>query len=145
MTHQDRVAAALDGFMQQHRHAWAPRESRRRCGSTAEGRLLRRIVEALRADPDLLVWRNTVGVGEHDGRRVTYGLALGSSDLIGLLGPHGRFVAFEVKTPEGRLTEHQARFLERVRRQGGIAAVVRSVDEARTVIAQARQENLVRA
>jgi hypothetical protein len=140
MTHQDRVAAALDGFMRQHRHPRAPHEPRRRRGSTPEGRLLRRIVEALRGESDLLVWRNTVGVGEHDGRRVTYGLALGSSDLIGLLAPRGRFVALEVKTPDGRLTEHQARFLERVRQHGGIAAVVRSVDEARATIAQARQE-----
>jgi hypothetical protein len=107
---------------------------------TAEGRLLRRILEALREEPDVLVWRNTTGVAEHDGRRVTYGLALGSSDLIGLLGPHGRFVALEVKTPDGRVTEHQARFLARVRQHGGIAAVVRSVDDARATIARARKE-----
>jgi hypothetical protein len=123
MTHLDRVAAVLDGFMRQHRHMRAPLAPRRRRGSTPEGQLLRRIVEALRAEPDLLVWRNTVGVGEHDGRRVTYGLALGSSDLIGLLGPHGRFVALKVKAADGRVTEHQLRFLERLRRQGGIAAV----------------------
>jgi hypothetical protein len=140
MTHQDRVAAALDGFMRQHRHARAPLARRRRRGPTPEGQLLRRIVEALRQEPDVLVWRNTVGVGEDDGRRVTYGLALGSSDLVGLLGPHGRFVALEVKTPAGRLTEHQVRFLERVRQRGGIAAVVRSVAEARAAIAQARWE-----
>jgi hypothetical protein len=140
MTHQERVATALDGFLRQHRHARVPREPRCRRGSTPEGRLLRRIVEALRQEPDLLLWRNTVGIGEHDGRRVTYGLALGSSDLIGLLGPHRRFVAFKVETTDGRLTDHQARWLDRVRQHGGIAAVVRSVDEARATIAQARRE-----
>jgi hypothetical protein len=135
----DRVAAALAEFMARHPQGRAPDRSPRR-GATPEGRLLRTILEALRQEPDVLVWRNTTGVTHHESRRVTYGLALGSSDLIGLLGPHGRFVALEVKTPDGRVTEHQARFLARVRHHGGIAAVVRSVDDARATIAPARKE-----
>jgi hypothetical protein len=136
--HHDRVGAALTDFMARHPHGRAP--DRAPSQATPEGRLLRTILEALRQEPDVLVWRNTTGVTEHDGRRVTYGLALGSSDLIGLLGPHGRFVALEVKTPAGRVTEHQARFLARVRHHGGIAAVVRSVADARATIAGARKE-----
>jgi hypothetical protein len=137
--HHDRVAAALADFMARHPHGLAPDRTPPR-GATTEGRLLRTILEALHQEPDVLVWRNTTGVTEHDGRRVTYGLAFGSSDLIGLLGPHGRFVALEVKTPAGRVTAHQARFLARVRQHGGIAAVVRSVDDAWATIARARKE-----
>jgi hypothetical protein len=44
------------------------------------------------------------------------------------------------RTPEGRLTGHQARFLERVRQHDGIAAVLRSVDDARATIVGARKE-----
>jgi hypothetical protein len=128
--HHDRVAAALADFMAWHPHGLATDRMPPRAATP----------EALRQEPDVLVWRNTTGVTEHDGRRVTYGLALGSSDLLGLLGPHGRFVALEVKTPDGRVTDHQARFLARVRQHGGIAAVVRSVDDARVTIARARKE-----
>jgi hypothetical protein len=122
--HHDRVAAALADFMPRHPHGRAPDRPPPR--ATPEGRLLRKILEALRQEPDVLVWRNTTGVTEHDGRWVTYGLALGSSDLIGLLGPHGRFVALEVKTPADRVTAHQARFLARAaagrdRRSGALS------------------------
>jgi hypothetical protein len=61
-----------------------------------------------------------------------------SSDLVGLVGPQGRFLALEMKTPTGRVTDHEARFLERVRHHGGFACVVRSVNEARAALARAR-------
>jgi hypothetical protein len=137
MTHQDRVAAALAGFMERHPRGQAPARPRQPL-TTPEGRLLRRIVEALRQEPDVLLWRNTVGGGEHDGRRVTYDLALGSSDLIRILRPHGRFVALEVKTPEGRLTELQAQLPERVRRHGGFAQWCGALEERGAAIAGAR-------
>ena len=41
----------------------------------------------------------------------------------------GRFCAFEVKAPRGRLTPHQTAELEAVRRAGGIAAEVRSLED----------------
>ena len=138
MTHADRIATALATFMRDHPRGQAPSPPRRR-GPTPEGRLLRRIQDALRAEPDLLLERNTVGVGEHEGRRVTYGLALGSRGLIGILGPTGRFVALEVKSSSGQPTEHQVRWLARVREHGGFACVVRSVEEARPAIARARE------
>lgn len=48
----------------------------------------------------------------------------------------GRFVALEVKTATGRLTDKQARYLEQVRAAGGIGEVVRSVDEALKILEQ---------
>ena len=41
----------------------------------------------------------------------------------------GRFVALEVKRPTGRVRPEQAEFLAKVSRHGGVAAVVRSVDD----------------
>ena len=66
-----------------------------------------------------------------------YGLAVGSADLIGCLG--GRFIALEVKAAAGRTSPEQRQWLDLVRRNGGFAAVVRSVDEARAAIARARR------
>jgi hypothetical protein len=74
--------------------------------------------------------RNNVGVATHNGIRVAYGLGVGSSDLVGIRRRDGRFVALEVKQAHGRPTLDQLRFIKRIRQSGGIAGVVRSVDEA---------------
>lgn len=103
----------------------------------SEGQIQDAIRLALSDEPGLVLWRNNVGVAELRGARVRYGLAVGSADLIGCLD--GRFVALEVKTPTGRATPEQRLWLDLVRRHGGFAAVVRSVDEARAAIARARQ------
>ena len=103
----------------------------------SEGHIQDEIRLALSDEPGLLLWRNNTGVAEHRGARVRYGLAVGSADLIGCLD--GRFVALEVKSPTGRATWEQRLWLDLVRRHGGFAAVVRSVDEARAAIARARQ------
>ena len=73
-------------------------------------------------------------------RRVTFGIpGEGGSDLIGwtpvLITPEmvGRtvavFSAVEVKTDAGRATPEQIQFLSVVKGSGGIAALVRTVDE----------------
>ena len=41
----------------------------------------------------------------------------------------GHFLAIEVKTRKGALSDDQARFLERIKAAGGIALVARSVDD----------------
>ena len=51
----------------------------------------------------------------------------GVSDLIAC--KDGQFYAFEVKNEKGKLTEHQKLFLEQVKGCGGIAGVVRSVED----------------
>lgn len=101
------------------------------------------------------VFRNTVGAGwmgdakeMPDGsvfikhpRRVRFGLAPGSSDLIGwesvvvtpeMVGKRlAVFKAVEVKRPKGgRFEKGQADFLTAVTQAGGIAGVCRSPEEA---------------
>lgn len=88
--------------------------------------------------PDVVLWRNSTGATRVDGRVLRFGLCIGSSDLVGLLAPAGRFLALEIKSEAGRLTYEQEQFLALVRRLGGFACVVRSVDEAIVAIERAR-------
>jgi hypothetical protein len=103
----------------------------------SEGQIQDEIRLALSEEPGLVLWRNNVGVAQHRGARVAYGLAVGSADLIGCL--NGRFVALEVKTATGRLAPDQRRWADLVRARGGYVATVRSVAEARAAIAEARR------
>jgi len=109
-----------------------------------ESEIQARIRLALGEEHDLTLWRNNVGVAEMwssagKSQRVSYGLCVGSSDLIGLLSPAGRFVALEVKRPGEKPTQEQVKFMQHVRQMGGFAAVVCSADEARAAVQRARQ------
>lgn len=80
---------------------------------------------------------NEVGVDTAKG--VRYGLGVGSADLVGCLRS-GRVFCLEVKTPSGRPpTDEQTRWLESVRRWGGFACVVRSVNDALAALDRAEQ------
>lgn len=93
--------------------------------------------EADRYGPILLVlskaghraFRNNVGVAQYGEARVRYGLAEGSADLIGWTTT-GHFLAIEVKTERGKLTEAQHAFLSAVRAQGGCGDCARTPEEA---------------
>lgn len=63
-------------------------------------------------------------------RYISYGLTKGSSDLIGILKPNGRFFALELKTLTGKVTEEQVMFIKLVNSMGGYAAVARTLAEA---------------
>ncbi len=92
---------------------------------------------ALGSDARVVLWRNSTGVAEHFARgstqTVRYGLAKGSADLVGLVHT-GRFLALEVKRPGEKARPEQVMWLELVRRMGGFAAVVTSVDEAKRAV-----------
>lgn len=107
-----------------------------------ETKIQRAIMIAL-SEAGCLVFRNETSgawvgkVAHKTGQQVTldcakmikFGLAIGSSDLIGIT-PDGRFLAVEVKTPKGRPTKEQLNFIEQVRNAGGIAGIARSVEDA---------------
>lgn len=104
----------------------------------SESDIQRDIRIALGQLPDLRIFRNNVGQAKQGTSVVRYGLAIGSSDLIGVLSPSGRFVALEVKTATGRTAEAQHAFLAMVRVMGGFGAIVRSVPDALAAIDRAR-------
>jgi hypothetical protein len=73
-----------------------------------------------------------------NGRPLHAGLCVGSSDLIGYrrVGDLAQFVALEVKSERGRPTPEQTRFLDHISSAGGCAAVIRSVEDAHSVLRQ---------
>ena len=109
----------------------------------SEAKLQREIREALGAKArHARLLRNNSGVAFHaDGSRVVYGVGSpGGSDLLGwtsiTVTPSmvGRkiaiFTAAEIKTAAGRVSADQQNFIDAVKSAGGLAAVVRSADEA---------------
>jgi VRR-NUC domain len=91
------------------------------------------------------LFRNNVGVlMDKHGNYVNYGLGVGTSDLIGwqsrVIVPadvgqrFARFVALECKSDTGRVTDEQQAFVDTVLMYGGIARVVRTLDEARSIL-----------
>lgn len=85
--------------------------------------------------------RNNTGIlKDRFGRPVQFGLAKGSGDLIGwrtvtitpeMVGQRiAQFVSLEVKTATGRVRPEQEQWRKVVEQAGGVAAVVRSVEDA---------------
>lgn len=111
---------------------------------------------------DTRLWRNNVGTGWagpttkvtpgnlravsqalrpgdvviRQARPLHAGLCVGSSDLIGYRVVDGvaQFVALEVKSATGRPTAQQTQFLDHINEVGGCAGIVRSVEDARSVL-----------
>lgn len=105
-----------------------------------DGGLVPQLLKLAAFKPDVKLWRNNVGaLQDRHGNYVTYGLCVGSSDLIGyksiiitpaMVGQRlAQFVAIEAKAPSGKLRDRQLLFLEQCRAAGAIAACVRSIEE----------------
>ena len=89
-----------------------------------EAALVKKIRGFLATVPECFFWK------EHGGQ---YGTA-GIPDII--VCWHGRFVAFEVKAGKNRPTKLQAATIEAIRRAGGTAAVVYSVEDVKRVFVE---------
>lgn len=111
---------------------------------TRERIIKQEILLALGSDR-VRLFNNPVGHAVRpDGSHISYGLCLGSSDLIGwrtvevtpdMVGRRvAVFVACEVKGPMGRVSREQEMFLSAVRLAGGIGAVARSAETAADLI-----------
>lgn len=102
----------------------------------------------------MLILRYTIGTFfAPDGTIVHIG-EKGVSDLIGII-PHtvrpedvgrtvGVFTALEVKQSGGRVRKEQGPFLRRINALGGIAAVVRSAEDAEDVVTNKWESELVK-
>lgn len=101
--------------------------------------LMLRIRAALAVIPGVVVWRNNVGVDAEHG--VRYGLGVGSADLVGIVTVRGLgvFAGWEVKMPGRKLRPEQSRWIDLVRRRGGIAGRVDSPEEAVALVTEARR------
>ena len=79
----------------------------------------------------IFCWRNSTGamVREFGGHKHFYRFGcVGSPDIIGMM-PDGRFLGVEVKAARGACTSDQWAFLEKIRQNGGIGIVARSIEE----------------
>ena len=101
--------------------------------STLEKEVEKSILEFLEWYPGYF-WKNN-SVGVYDARKGVYRKAKskyiinGVSDILGVL--NGKFIAIEVKSAKGRLSESQKEFLYQVNEEGGIGFVARSVEDVR--------------
>lgn len=79
--------------------------------------------------PQARCWRNNTGaLRDPTGRLIRFGLP-GSADILGLIGPEGRFLAIECKTQRGRQTEQQRKFQAMVERHGGLYVLARKAED----------------
>lgn len=82
-----------------------------------------------------MIFRVNVGKGyTPDGRYFDTGVPKGFSDLFGFRKSDGRAIFIEVKTPTGKPTREQAKFLSAMRNSGAIAGVCRSAEDAINLI-----------
>jgi hypothetical protein len=105
-------------------------------GEGWQGQVVARNSGTVRLQPGDIVIRGA--------RAVTFGLCPGSSDIIGwrsklvtpdMVGKRAAvFTAVEVKTPTGRASLGQEKFIAAVGRGGGIAGIARSPDEASSLL-----------
>lgn len=127
-----RAGAALRRFIQKR-------------GSVQEKQLQNSVLLRLGGRPDVRLFRNNVGTGYTlDGRRIRFGLHVGSGDLIGwrsvVIVPEyiGRtiavFTSLEIKSKRGMPTARQLNWRDQVVRAGGIAGIVRSIGDAERLI-----------
>lgn len=121
-----------------------------------ERAVLARVGALQRADlPSLTIFRNEVGAG-HTGNvgpllgrelcpgcrataarilttnRITYGLGVGSPDLVGAVNGHA--FGLELKSPTGRPRPEQLAWRDAAIRRGVHVAIVRTVEEAEEAI-----------
>ena len=85
--------------------------------------------------PYAIIFRINVGNGKTvDGRFFKTGVPSGFSDLFGVRKSDGKAVFIEVKTPKGRPTDKQINFINQMKKQGAIAGICRSAEEAINLI-----------
>ncbi len=100
------------------------------------------------------VFRNNTGKGkiaardcaycQKNGSWIEWGLSVGSSDLIGIhrhlvteddVGEHlGLFFGAEIKTPKGKVSPEQEVWQKTIRQFGGISEILRSEEDAITLL-----------
>ena len=114
--------------------------------SNKETILQQNIRLALGTKSNLRLFRNETGKlpDPRTGRYIQFGLAKGSSDLIGfktvkvtpdMVGQEiAQFVSLEIKTETGKLTKMQHNWLQKVKTSGGIVGVARTVKDALKIL-----------
>ena len=90
--------------------------------------IMHQIMAVLSAKGCFVMRTNSGVYFDSQGNRITIGFK-GLSDLVGFR-PDGRFFALEIKTPTGRPSKEQIKFVEFCMTRGAIAGIVNSVEGA---------------
>ena len=127
---------------------------------SAERNTIKKILLAISSLRNIRLFRNNVGLGfigtivKEDQknrviilknyRRIKFGLHKGSSDYVGwktikipveMVGKKiAVFVSLEVKTDKGKPDDEQLNWIDQVIKSGGIAGVVRNVEDALNIL-----------
>jgi len=108
--------------------------AKRTASAQTEASVLTAIRDYLRLHRDVaFCWRMQSGVFVDGERMIRVGFK-GLPDLIGMLRYTGRLFAIEVKRPGGKATPEQHEVLDWVRKQGGLAGVASSIEEAIVIV-----------
>lgn len=107
---------------------------------------LQKLIQLAVSDAGSVTFRNNCGMLKNEaGIPIKFGVGNpGGSDLLGItpvvitqdmVGQTiGVFTAIEVKTPTGRVSDAQHRFIQLVNNQGGRAGVARCVEDALAIV-----------
>lgn len=93
----------------------------------------------------VFAWKNNT-MGVYDKNRGTYRKNMnkyainGVADILGVL-PNGRMLAIEVKTPRGKVSPTQQKFIDRVNKEGGLAFVARDLETVVNKLKEHENEN----
>jgi hypothetical protein len=125
------------------REDWTGQTLMRHAPIESETSVLGRIHLAVAAVGGVHVMRNNVGGMKSAGRFVRFGLGVGSSDLVAIVAPHGRWLCLEIKRPEKAKTdpkrlEDQRRWREMMARYGAVVGEVRTAEEAIALALEAK-------
>lgn len=102
-----------------------------------ESQIQRDILAAFGSRDDLLLWRESVGVGlTPDASRVIKFGTPGAADIGGVWRREwgGHAIGIEVKTPTGRQSPKQRTWQSAFERVGGIYILARSVDDVAKIL-----------
>ena len=103
---------------------------------TPEGGLVKACLAYLKVR-GIFAWRNNSRVLPLEGKGGRKGLyrfgVKGGGDIFGVL-PGGRFLSIECKTAKGKTSLDQEAWMNEVNDQGGLARVVRSIEELEGII-----------
>jgi hypothetical protein len=131
------------------------------CGKatqTMSENIVVRDIQAKLSNNEVRLWRNNCGNGWlgnatvlengdvllRNPRRIQFGLAAGSSDIVGCISKiitldmvgqkFAQLVSIEGKSKTGRLRDEQALWLDCMRSLGALHGVARSVEDARRIL-----------
>lgn len=103
-----------------------------------ESSVLKRVTELLWTLGGIEVMRNRIGFDRRACRH--YGLGTGSSDIVCIVAPFGRWLCVETKRGDGGVVSNdQETWLAKMRTYGAVAGVAITNEEVLALVALARQ------